>query len=292
MLRSTFRAMGTDAQVLLDAHDAVEGHGALLEARRMIEAFETTLSRFQPTSELSRLNRDGYRTAASDILFDVVELALEAWEVTDGRFDPAIGRALAAAGYDRSFDDLPDVIPAGSASRRDAGPPVTLDHDTQSIRCAPDMHIDLGGIAKGATAEAVADALEGAGPCLVSIGGDIALRGAPSGGSWPISIATSEGALLLGVVGGGIATSGRDRRTWRTTGGARHHVIDPRTGTSADTDVVRITVLAETAVDAEMRATALMLGGAESAITEAEQLGIDAIVTTENTRTLMTGGLR
>jgi thiamine biosynthesis lipoprotein len=68
-------------------------------------------------------------------------------------------------------------------------------------------------------------------------------------------------------------------------------VVDPRTGAPAVTDVMRISVFAPTAVDAETLATALMIVGSRAAIAEADQRGYEAIVVTEDGRTLATGGL-
>jgi thiamine biosynthesis lipoprotein len=107
-----------------------------------------------------------------------------------------------------------------------------------------------------------------------------------------VSLTTADGACVVGLTVGGLATSGRDQRRWNTTGGPVHHVIDPATGSSAVTDVLRISVFAPTAVDAETTATALMIVGSAAAITEAHTRGVEAVVVTDDGRTLMTGGLR
>ena len=61
---------------------------------------------------------------------------------------------------------------------------------------------------------------------------------------------------------GALATSGRDRRRWRREGRELHHLIDPATGTSADGDLLRVTVVGNDAIDAEVWAKALFLVGA------------------------------
>jgi thiamine biosynthesis lipoprotein len=66
---------------------------------------------------------------------------------------------------------------------------------------------------------------------------------------------------LLLIERGGVATSGRDYRRWRQNGAVRHHIIDPRTGRPAETDVLSATIIAPSAEDAEVAAkTALILG--------------------------------
>ena len=95
-----------------------------------------------------------------------------------------------------------------------------------------------------------------AGPCLVNAGGDLAGRGR----LWPVGVETADGELTLGLENGALATSGRDRRRWQRDGHERHHLIDPATGTSAEGEFLRVTVLAPTAVDAEVLAKAAFLG--------------------------------
>ncbi len=290
---SRFRAMGTDIDLVVDAEHSPHAHTALMEARRLFDELEAKLSRFRPDSELSRLNRDGVLVAPSDELRGALELALEARRTTNGRFDPSVLAAVIAAGYDRTFDELPAHVQGRPACPSAQGTPATIDPDTLTIHLAPGVGIDLGGIAKGLAAELAADMLAPFGPCLVSAGGDIAVRGVPASGDWPVAITLADGQeAVVGLTGGAMATSGRDRRSWTTTAGSTaHHVIDPATGRPAETDVVRITVFAATAVDAETTATALMISGSDAAMREAAQLHVDAIVVTDDGRTLMTEGL-
>jgi thiamine biosynthesis lipoprotein len=291
IITSRFRAMGTTIELILDADNDPAAHTALMQGRNTLLDVEAALSRFDPTSELSRLNREGFIAPASDVLFDALSLALDARADTGGRFDPSVGAAVVAAGYDRSFDELPAMVQGRAACPSAQGTPAVLDESDHSIRLAPGVQIDLGGIAKGLAAELVAEQLSSVGPCLVSAGGDIAVRGVPASGDWPVSITTADTDWVVGMTGGGLATSGRDRRKWTTTTGAAHHVVDPRTGAPAVTDVMRISVFAPTAVDAETLATALMIVGSRAAIAEADQRGYEAIVVTEDGRTLATGGL-
>ena len=111
MLKRTFRAMGTDVELLLDAEPGERADEALDRAEAEFERLEQVMSRFRDDSELSRLNRDGMIADASPDLVRVVELALEARETTGGRFDPTVHDAVVAAGYDRTFDSVaPDAI--------------------------------------------------------------------------------------------------------------------------------------------------------------------------------------
>jgi len=281
MQRRTFRAMGTDIELLVDAENA---DAALNAAEQEFHRLETLLSRFINDSELSRLNRDGSIDAGPDLL-RVVMLALDARRYTGGRFDPTVHDAVVAAGYDRSFEHVP---PDGE---RRAAPPAPgagrVLVDGSRIQLEAGVRLDLGGIGKGYAAERAAELLATAGPCLVNAGGDVATRG----GSWPVGVETGGELLTLELSGAALATSGRDRRHWRRNGRELHHLIDPLTGEPAESDVLRVTVVADDAVAAEVRAKSLFLAGARRATAEADAAGVPAVVITDDGRTLLAGGL-
>jgi thiamine biosynthesis lipoprotein len=93
--------------------------------------------------------------------------------------------------------------------------------------------------------------------------------------------------LTLGLECGGLATSGTERRRWRAGGAEQHHLIDPRTGAPAVTDLVRVTAVGSDAVEAEILATSLFLDGTDAAVAA----GIPAVLVTSDGRTLTTGGI-
>jgi len=275
-----FRAMGTDIELLVDAAGAGE---ALAAAEGEFHRLEAILTRFRPESELSRLNEAGSLDAGPDLL-EVVRLALEARGRTDGRFDPTVHDAVVAAGYDRTFEEVPEdgtAVIVGSV----CGGSVRM--DGTRIELDPGVRLDLGGIGKGYAAARAAKLLSVAGPALVNAGGDIAT----AGGSWPVGVQTADGELTLELSGGGLATSGRDRRRWRRNGEELHHLIDPATGAPSPSDVLRLTLVAPDAVEAEVWAKALYLAGADEAAREADMRGLPCVLVTADGRTRLAGGL-
>lgn len=281
MLRRTFHAMGTHIEMLVDAEWA---DAALNAAEREFHRLEALLSRFREDSELSRLNRDGLIEAGPDLL-RVVALALDARCYTEGRFDPTVHDAVVAAGYDRSFEHVPQNGNGSAPAPAPAAGHVRI--DGTRIELDPGVRLDLGGIGKGYAAERAAELLAVAGPCLVNAGGDIATRG----GSWPVGVETGDEPLTLELSGAALATSGRDRRRWRRDGRELHHLIDPETGEPAESDVLRVTVVAGDAVEAEVRAKALFLAGARQARAEADAAALPTVVVMDDGQTFLAGGL-
>ena len=287
MERHAFHAMGTGVEALLDVEPGLDDVLGLASVEREFRRLEALLTRFDAGSELSRLNAAGTLEAGDDLLA-VVELALAARERTNGRFDPTVHDALDAAGYDRTFallvggSELAEPPPRTAGGVRVRGRRIELD---------PGVRLDLGGIGKGYAVDRAVAMLAPLGPCLVNAGGDLAVAGIPEGGVWPVGVETPSGPLTLGLASGGLATSGSDKRRWRAGDREQHHLIDPATGRPSDSDLLRVTVTAATAVEAEVLAKALFLAGEAAAAAEADALGVPALLVTTEGRVRRVGGL-
>jgi thiamine biosynthesis lipoprotein len=271
----TFRAMGTSCAIAVAVRpgDARRARRALDAARAEIAACERDLSRFDPESDLMRLNRAGGAWLPVGIrLRTALRAALIARAATAGRYDPTVLPALVAAGYDTSFDALQEREPIVVDDWR-AGGVVEIDEAAGTARLDAGVAVDLGGIGKGWSAGRAVAAMRDAWPALggafVDLGGDVALAGvSPDGGLWRIGVADPRregrtlGTLLL--TGGAVATSGRDRRRFGP-GRRLHHLIDPQTGTSAGPGPLTVTVVGSDPADTEAHATALAIGTIDDA---------------------------
>jgi thiamine biosynthesis lipoprotein len=286
MERHAFHAMGTGIEAFLDVPPGLEAVLGLASAEREFRRLEELLTRFDEASELSRLNAAGAMEAGDDLLA-VVELALDARERTDGRFDPTVHDALVAAGYDRTFELLVGGPAAAAPPRTTGGVRIR----GRRIELDPGVRLDLGGIGKGYAVDRAVSLLAPLGPCLVNAGGDLAVAGVPEAGVWPVAVETPSGPLTLGLRQGALATSGSDRRRWRAGDAVHHHLIDPATGRPSDSDLLRVTVTAAAAVEAEVLAKALFLAGEDAAILEADRLGVPALLVTADGRVRRAGGL-
>jgi thiamine biosynthesis lipoprotein len=259
--------MGTTVTVVLPAPDAA----AAVAVEALFATWETTLSRFRPESELSRLNASAGRAVrVTPLLLLVVEAALRAARATDGIFDPALEPHLRALGYDRTFDDLapdgpaaPATVPGGSWSS------IEIDRAASTVRLPAGAALDLGGIAKGmAVDEAIAVLVRrGVAAAVVEAGGDLAVTGLPPAASaWPVAVEVVNGQREVSIASGALATSGVSRRSWHRGDVEQHHLVDPRTGGSARNDLWSVTAAAATCAQAEVAAkVAFVLGRAEAA---------------------------
>jgi thiamine biosynthesis lipoprotein len=105
---------------------------------------------------------------------------------------------------------------------------------------------------------------------VVSIGGDVAVAGASPGHGWSVGLADDHaapfpvGGPAVAVRSGGLATSGTCVRNWATASGRAHHIIDPRTGTPAETPWRTVSVAAASCVDANTASTAAVVLGEDA----------------------------
>jgi thiamine biosynthesis lipoprotein len=277
----TFRAMNTDVTVVAESTvvDAV--------ARVFADA-EQRFSRFRPDSELSRLNRASGPVVVSAPMFEALVAARRHVERTGGLFDPAIGGALAALGYDRSFAP-------GALDRDTEGPAshylaarfldLALDAAHRVVTRPAHVQLDLGGMIKGRTVDAAAACLPTMG--AIDAGGDAVLRG----GGWLVDVEDPRDATrsvaTIRVTNAAVATSAANRRRWRVANAVRHHLVDPRTARPADTDLLQVTIVAATAELAEVIAKAVfVLGRRAGEDFLARQDGIGAVLVCESGDTI------
>lgn len=258
------RLMGTEVSVQIAAQerDVAGARAAAQEALAWLTEVDACLSRFQPESELCRLNAAaGTWFVASELLYSAVRKAIAGARASAGLFDPTLLRQLQALGYDRDFAAIADPAPrtaptAVSGSDCSAAPApapggrwraIALDDARRRIRLPEGVALDLGGIAKGWAADVALDRFcAGYVGAILNVGGDLRVRGGPCPGqAWSVGIRDPReerpedmGAVKLTCAQraaitfsrGGLATSGAVRRWWWHHGTRQHHLLDPRTG--------------------------------------------------------------
>ena len=275
--------MGTTAHVI------VHGDEALLDlAVAEVERLEAAWSRFRPTSEISRLNdRAGEWVDVSPDTLLLVERAILASVVTEGRYDPTVLGDVIRAGYDRDFALVATRSggsPLPTSALRRGVDQISVDAARGAVRLPAGTGFDPGGIGKGLAADLVAARLdaEGVAGALVNLGGDLRAIGfGPDGDDWTVDLDPVASGLPLATISlerGAVATSTTLRRRWELDDEERHHLIDPTTGRPAAGDLVSVSVLAAHGWQAEVLAKAALVAGLEAGTALVERLGADALL--------------
>jgi thiamine biosynthesis lipoprotein len=183
-----------------------------------------------------------------------------------------VGEAVIEAGYDRDFALMSASVGVASHITKSIPVPaltaVKWNESTRTIELSPDVQLDFGGIAKGWAAQKAMERLQAPGSALMNCGGDIAISGSLLDGSpWEIGVykpfdrESEYVEMLYFHEACGVASSATDRRRWTQSGQTRHHIIDPRTGQPAETNVVHATVVAPSAAEAEAAAKSVLIRG-------------------------------
>ena len=293
------RALGSEAVITLIGPEGDPRLPAILGSIwRQIDDFERRFSRFLSDSELSRLNRSpGEKFSASPEMIALLTVARDFARASGGLYNPLILGELQRAGYRRSFSapGAANIDPAIDMSRRVAAAADKIVIDENRVKIPENSALDLGGIGKGYLLDRLAVYLHehGVRDFWLSLGGDFLADGGDPAtpGGWIINVAAARGAAARGAAARGaaadgdathndqtaavirtnggqraVATSGVTRRRGINPGGAAwHHLIDPRSGRPAATDVLTATVIAATATAADIWAKCLVIGGSQSA---------------------------
>ena len=236
-----FRAMGTTCSLF--------GDGDLVDGERWVRSFAARITRFDQSSELSHLNAAAAWVDISPELEQLLRASLRAFEMSGGLVNVAVLPSMIAIGYTRPLAEGPTAARLDQAHSAPLLPNV-LNVKRGKARLAPNVRIDLGGVAKGWMADRLCERL-GANS-LGNLGGDLFARG-----EWPVEIA-GQTYLLRDL---GVATSSTRRRRW----GDVHHVIDPRTGLPAASGLEEVSVAADTATAAEVVAKTALIAGPDLA---------------------------
>ncbi|UZW57816.1 FAD:protein FMN transferase [Sphingobium sp. JS3065] len=237
------------------------------------------MSNWEPESAISRFNRTPvgqWMPLPADML-TVLRAGLDMARLSDGAFDPAIGRVVAMWGFG------PDGLTGLSATPSHPSPWTAIEVEGDRARRTADVTLDFSGIAKGFAVDAVAAALQGLGAAhfLIEIGGELRGQGVkPDLQPWWVDVEAPPGlplpTLRIALCGLSVATSG-DYRRFREEGGKRlSHSMDPATGAPIANDVASVTLFHESAMLADAWATAITVLGHERGMALATRHGIAA----------------
>lgn len=260
------RAWSCTVRLVVDDDRALRPASEDLHA--LLDDVDAAASRFRPDSELARANaRAGRPVVVSRLFADLVAAALRIADHTSGAVDPTLGRTLADLGYDRDISEVGDG--PGARTRRAAHDwrDVRLDQAAGLLTVPRGTALDLGASAKAYTADLAAATLARRydTAVLVELGGDVAVAGHRPGG-WCIAVAEHEhgDGQLVTLRSGGLATSTTTVRQWRRSGYVVHHIVDPRTGASADGPWRTASVAAHDALHANAASTAAIVLGEDA----------------------------
>jgi thiamine biosynthesis lipoprotein len=283
--------MGTFARVIVIAADERAAQACIEAAFGQISKIDELMSYHNPDSEISRLNRSAFENPVkvTPLTFQVIKKAIEFSQLTDSAFDVTVGPLVDLWRQAGDANTVPTEQQLQEAGSRVGWDKLILKDNEQSVQFAVDgMQLDLGGIAKGFAIDRAVEAIEEVGGlgAMVDIGGDIRCYGKTPKGQkyWLVGLQNpnleSEEQILftLKLSAGAVATSGGYQRYFLIGGRHYSHIINERTGSTAEA-LSSVTIIADSATDADALATAVSVIGAERGIELIEnRAGTEAII--------------
>ncbi|RRS33317.1 MAG: thiamine biosynthesis protein ApbE [Gammaproteobacteria bacterium (ex Lamellibrachia satsuma)] len=276
--------MGTRITLQLWCESAEQGEAAIEAVLKETHRIDRAMSPFRSDSELSRVNREAGQgvVAISGELFRLLEKSRRISELTEGAFD--ITFASVGDHYDYRRGIKPSDATLGGLLPAVDYHHVLLQADPAGVQFArPQVRIDLGGIAKGYAVDRGIAILRhhGIEHATLSAGGDSRFLGDRRGRSWQVGIRDPDDKkgikALLPLDESALSTSGDYERFFMLDGVRHHHILNPKSGRSAE-GVRSVSIVGPEAVTTDALATALFVMGEPAGMALVERLsGIEAV---------------
>ena len=259
----SFESMDTFMQVSLygDKKTAEAVQNEILRLEALFNAND-------PNSKVSELNQSGF--VEDEDVFKVLEGALKVSQSTDGALDPSVYPLVEEWGFISRDFRIPDKSTIDELLQHVDYTQIALNFNRTYI--PKKMKLDLGAVAKGYAADRAKGILaqNEVKSAILNLGGTVAAVGTkPDGSDWKVGISDPEstGGYFATVTLRDriVATSGSYERYFEQDGKRYCHILDPKTGMSADSGVVSVSIISDNGLYCDALSTALFVMGAEKA---------------------------
>jgi thiamine biosynthesis lipoprotein len=297
------KTMGTFWRVSIMNVDARRAYELRGKIQSQLEADDQLLSTYKNDSALMRFNLSNSTSLwpVSEAMADIVTEALHIGYKTNGAMDITVGPLVNLWGFGptKQPEKIPDQAQIDDARARTGLQHLTVinQYGQQYLqKDIPDLFVDLSTVGEGYAADHLAALMtqEGISRYLVSVGGALVSRGLnASDKPWRVAIqkpTDTQNAVqaVVDINGHGISTSGSYRNYYELDGKRLSHVIDPQTGRPIEHNLVSVTVIAPTALEADTWDTGLMVLGPEKAKEVVRQEGLAVYMITREGETFKT----
>lgn len=290
VLDLTGLTMGTGYTIVAVDHSRAVDKAELQAAvDAALSRVNTQMSNWDAGSEISRFNAaaEGDSLNVSPELAQVMQAAQEVNAASAGSFDVTVGALIDLWGFGAgaSRGEMPAEAEIAEAMACCGQSRSVALQGTELTKLNGGANVYLSSIGKGFGVDQVAQVMAGFGisDYMVEIGGDLYAAGRnPDGQPWQIGIETPQAfdrgiSQVVGLTGMGMATSGDYRNFFDHDGQRFSHIIDATTGRPVTHDTASVTVLTDSAMQADAWATALLVLGRERGLEIAERQGLAAL---------------
>ncbi|WP_262315477.1 FAD:protein FMN transferase [Lacticaseibacillus parakribbianus] len=297
----TFKALGATNTLTIYGGGQPD---TLTKSTALVDAYAKLLSFYDDQSLVSAINQAaGQKPVHIPVraVFNLIARAV-AWSKRQLDYNALLGPEVAL--WRIGFDDasVPDEADKAAALALTDPELVYLDPEAQTVFLQKaGMALDLGGIAKGFIIDELARlwAQEGVTGGRIDLAGNCRLVGNSAAGVplWQIPITDPRepnrpAIATLTTAPKAVVTTGIYFRHFDQDGHVYHHLIDPKTGAPVESSMASITVVADTAEQADVLSSIGFYAGLPKGYDEIEDNGAEALFITKDTQLYKTAGLR
>lgn len=276
-----------------------EGENILEESTDIMRELEEKLSFYKDGSEVSLINKNaGIRfVSVSEETFEIVERAKYYSKITGGAFDITIAPLVETWKINSKNPRIPSKDEIGSSLELINYEDIILNYEEKSIMLSKEgQKIDLGGIAKGYIADMIIEFYKNNNveSAFINIGGNVKTLGKKDLEiSWKVGILepikhSKESVCAIKSFNESIVTSGECERGFYYNDEYYHHILNPRTGMPAKSDLKSITLICDDSIEADALATPLFIMGKDNASNFMIANRINGIMITNDNKIIVT----
>ncbi len=260
-----------------------------------LDAIEKDISKTLKSSYISKINKEAGKNfvEVNDRTLRLIEDAKNYAEITDGIFDPSIGPLVSLWDIQREQDKDRQWIPSDDEINEYKN---LVDYKKISIEdnlvklIDENMQLDMGAITKGYAADRIKDILirNEVTDAIIDLGGNIYVHGNNYNEDWKIGIRNplddqKNHLGILTISDKSVVTSGAYERFFKIGDQVFHHIIDPRTGYPAESDLMSVTIVSDNSTVGDTYSTTLYILGLDNSIELLNQnKDLDAILVTKS----------
>ena len=295
MIQKIFPAFGTLNTISI--FDTDNKNDVLDEAERLLKNMHTRWSVFLDNSEISLINRlagQEFVTVCPDT-YDILAQSVMYSRLTNGIFDVTMQPLIEYLTLQKC-SDTPSSSEAKQLRSLVIYKDILFHKDCFEVKLKhPEQKISLGAIAKGYAADKITELFKqnGIPDAVINLGGTVSVIGKERtvGLQHPLKRTGQIMGELL-VKDKMVVTSGAYEQEYIKNGISYHHILDPRTGISSESDLRSVTLVGENGAMLDALATAIFILGLEQGYLLVKKLGLQAVFVTNDLNILATDGLK
>lgn len=273
------------------------------EVENEMKRLEASMNFYKASSEIGILNNCGFqkKVKLSREVFNIIKKAKYFSEISQGAFDISLAPVIELWGVFTKHERVPLEKEIKETLSLVNYNNLILDESENTVKFYKEnMQIDLGGIAKGYAADIAIKIYKqnNIRAAFINLGGNVMVFGEkPDNSNWSIGVQEpfkSRGDIIgvVNVSNESVVTSGNYVRYFEDKGVKYHHIIDPRTGYPADSNLMSVTVISQNSMEGDALSTAAFVLGDKEGMQFIKNYGAKAIFITKDKKVKITSNMR